>query len=654
MARCFPTPSDWEDLRVDLTDGERGLAKRLIEALSEKWRLYLQPHVGGTRPDLVLVHPQAGIQLIEVKDYDLGAYDLSSTSWQVRTSEGLQTTRSPFDQVDEARRALFRILLPFAEEARLENHSLFGFVRAGVYFTNASEKQLKWVGQFAGRTLGSGDAQHYGWASEARLQDANISSLIPLLRYEDGGSPHVEAIETRAEEIGLERPWTEVLHGWLHPTPDEVSQNEPLKLTPAQEQAAWNQAKRLLITGPAGSGKTLVLARRAAHALIRGRDVLLLGFNITLWHHVRDFVTRAVRTALLEGYAYTKSERRAMGKDELQRRARDEFGWRYKRAMRRLTITHYHDLAYRMWAEIGGDGSEVEPEDIAERLVGKQRSLRRRARDAESPLPQADVLLVDEGQDWGPKWLKSVRPLLKENASITVAADPEQRIYGHAVENPDNLFRDAPNRAQLEGTARVPAALLSALNAVSERWLGTAEAAPTLEKAPQLAMDFSDRPNPKATWTTAGQARLFKTVVAAVQKRVLGGVNPSQIAVLVPTHECGLALEPRFAEAGIETCSLCTPDPDHDRSGKHAFWRLDSRLKLSTVHSFKGWEADVVVVLLPTLPPDQRTRELLHVALTRSRAVVDVVVPSGSAELSAWTHRDGQTLRAEIPGPDPA
>lgn len=653
MARCFPAPADWEDLRVDLTTGERGLAEHLIEALSEKWRLYLQPHVGGTRPDLVLVHPQAGIQLIEVKDYDLGAYDLSGTSWQVRTSEGLQTTRSPFDQVDEARRALFRILLPFAEEARLENHSLFGFVRAGVYFTDASEEQLKKVGQFAGRTLGSGDAQHYGWANKARLQNADISSLIPLLRYEDGGSPHVEAIETRAEEIGLERPWTEVLHGWLHPTPDEVSQNEPLKLTPAQEQAAWNQAKRLLITGLAGSGKTLVLARRAAHALIRGRDVLLLGFNITLWHYVRDFVTRAVRTALLEGYAYTKSERRAMGKDELQRRARDELGWRYKRAMRQLTITHYHDLAYRMWAEIGGDGSEVEPEDIAERLACKEQALRRRAHDEKSPLPQADALLVDEGQDWGPKWLKSVRPLLNEDASITVAADPEQCIYEHAVENPATLFRDAPNRAQLEGTARVPAALIPALNAVSERWLGYAGEAPTLEKAPQLAMDFSDRPNPKATWTTAGKSRLSQTVVAAVQKRVLGGVNPSQIAVLVPTHKDGLALEPGFAKAGIETCSLCTPDPDHDRSGKHAFWRLDSRLKLSTVHSFKGWEADVIVVLLPALPPDQRTRELLHVALTRSRAVVDVVAPSGGADLSAWAHRDGQTLRADVPVPDP-
>jgi len=103
-----------------------------------------------------------------------------------------------------------------------------------------------------------------------------------------------------------------------------------------------------------GSGKTLVLARRAAHALIRGRDVLLLGYNITLWHYVRDFVARAVRTALLKDYAYTKDERRAMREDELKRRARAKLD-------RRCTAAR-----------------------------------------EESPFPQVDALLTDEGLDWCP------------------------------------------------------------------------------------------------------------------------------------------------------------------------------------------------------------------------------------------------------------
>jgi len=640
VAKCFPSPDDWADLRVDLTGGERGLTECLIEALSEDWRLYLQPHVGGTRPDLALVHPDAGIQLIEVKDYDLGAYDVSGDTWQVRTGDGLQATRSPFDQVDEARSALFKLLLPFAEEARQDDHHAYGFVRAGVYLTHASDSQLEDVEAFTENSLGS-DAKYYGLAGRESLHAGNLETLIPLLRKVDGGNEHVETIRERADEIGLSRPWHEILHGWLHPTPDEALQNEPLELTPSQQRAARHESERLFVTGPAGSGKTLVAARRAAESLLQGEDALMLGFNITLWHYVRDYVMRGVRTALLENEV-TESERTT----------------RFQAALRGLTITHYHNLAYRMWKEIGEDAEEVGPEQIAGRLVQKSETLRQVIQSGDSSLPKPDTLVVDEGQDWGPQWLGSLRPLLQEDATVTVAADPDQRIYDHAVEDPAELFAGAPDEAELNGTARVPEALLPALNVATKRWPG-GQASPTeLETAPQLALDFEERPNPKALWTTAeglghhrpSYGKLRRCLVAAVRSRTMEGVNPSQIAVLVPTHAEGLKLEGRFEDAGIDLCSLCVEDPDHNRSPKHAFWRLDPRLKLSTIHSFKGWEADVIVVLLPDLPPSQTARETLHVALTRTRAVVEVLAPPGGEDLPAWTHRTGADRLESIEG----
>jgi len=634
MARCFPAPDDWADLRVDLTDGERHLTKRLIGALSDDWCIYLQPHVGGTRPDLVLVHPRAGIQLIEVKDYDLGAYDLSGDTWQVRTGGGLEATRSPFDQVDEARDSLFRVLLPFAEEARATDPSVYGFVRAGVYFHNASPEELEAAKGFARRSLGS-DAQHYGLAGPGALPD-NLVGLVPILSHEAEGNPHVATIENRIDELGVETDWDEVLHGWLHPTPDEALQNEPLRLTTAQKQAARRDARRLLVTGPAGSGKTLVLARRAARRLLEGKETLLLGFNITLWHYVRDFVARGLRAEL------RNASRETAGREAENATVQA----RYTAAMRRLWITHYHSLTYRMWETIGGDRSDVHPEEIVDRLLQYRSAIAKRVEEDSAGLPAAEALLVDEGQDWGPKWLRALGPILQDGTSVTIAADPEQRIYEHAVEHPRALFGENPEAARLEGTARVPAALLPALNASADRWLGAAGG--DLEKARQVAMDFSERPAPKAIWMTTPRPVLRDGVVAAARQQVDKGVNPSQIAVLVPTHEEGLALEPRFEQVGIDVMSLCTPNPDEDRSDKHAFWRLDSRLKLSTVHSFKGWEADVVIVLLTQLPPEHE-RDLLHVALTRTRAVTCVVAPPGAEDLPAWTHRNGRKLVGELP-----
>jgi superfamily I DNA/RNA helicase len=602
--------------------------------------------VGGTRPDLVLVHPRAGVQVIEVKDYDLGAYDLSGTSWQVKSDGQRYTTGNPFAQVDAARNALFQILFPFAGEAKADNRSLFGFTRAGVFLTRASSSQLETARAFAKRTLGRAH-RHYGLASRSTLQE-DLEALIPLLRHEETGSSHVRAIEKRAEAIGLEKPWTHVLHDWLHPTPDEAAQNAPLELTGPQRRAAWNTARRLLITGPAGSGKTLVLARRAAHALIRDRDVLLLGFNITLWHYIRDFVARAVRTALVGGHAYTSSERREMGTQEFRRRVRAELRPRYRRAMRRLTITHYHRLAYDLWRTLGHEADAVTPRTVASALVRDRAAIQRLVDQPESGVRATDVLLLDEGQDGGPEWLDSLQPLLRPDATLTVAADPAQRIYDHAVSDPRDLFADVPNTVHLEGTARVPTAILPAVNAASERWLD-AETVPPLDRAEQLSIDFDDRPSPKATWTTAQDTSLLPTLVAAVRRRVMDGLNPSQIAVLVPTHKVGRAVETLLEQTGLPVCSVCVDQPDVDRSRKHAFWRLDPRLKLSTVHSFKGWEADAVVVLLPQLPPREEDRETLHVAVTRTRGIIDVIAPPGGETLSGWQHRRGLSLRLAFP-----
>jgi superfamily I DNA/RNA helicase len=333
---------------------------------------------------------------------------------------------------------------------------------------------------------------------------------------------------------------------------------------------------------------------------------------------------------------------------------------RFQTALRGLTITHYHDLAHRMWAALDEDTDEVELTEIPARLIENANVLRALIKADDSWLPKVDTLLVDEGQDWGPKWLKSLQPLLRDGASITVAADPAQRIYDHAVLDPATLFSESPATTELNGTARMPAALLPAHNVAVDRWLSGRSSTTELKKAPQLAMDFADRPNPKAVWTTvhgpdqhrASHGKLRRCLVAAVRNRTLQGVNPSQIAVLVPTHDDGLRLEDQFETADISLCSLCVEDPDHDRGPKHAFWRLDPRLKLSTVHSFKGWEADVVLVLLPQLPPSQTACETLHVALSRTRAVIEVVAPSGGEDLPAWTHRTGATLLESIPQPD--
>jgi len=54
---------------------------------------------------------------------------------------------------------------------------------------------------------------------------------------------------------------------------------------------------------------------------------------------------------------------------------------------------------------------------------------------------------------------------------------------------------------------------------------------------------------------------------------------------------------------------------------KKAFWVGDSRLKMSTIHSFKGWEVPNVIVVIPLfIPGDEELYDrIVYTAITRSK-----------------------------------
>ena len=68
-----PPLEEIEKLRTPLTNGERGFLALLLERLPAEWEIYVQPHLNGLRPDFVLLHPQVGIAVYEIKDWDLAA-----------------------------------------------------------------------------------------------------------------------------------------------------------------------------------------------------------------------------------------------------------------------------------------------------------------------------------------------------------------------------------------------------------------------------------------------------------------------------------------------------------------------------------------------------------------------------------------------------
>ena len=62
-------------LPTPLTPGEKQVLEFFTRHLPEAWEIYIQPHLNGLRPDFVLLHPENGIAVYEVKDWNLSAMD---------------------------------------------------------------------------------------------------------------------------------------------------------------------------------------------------------------------------------------------------------------------------------------------------------------------------------------------------------------------------------------------------------------------------------------------------------------------------------------------------------------------------------------------------------------------------------------------------
>ncbi|MGH8545587.1 MAG: NERD domain-containing protein, partial [Gammaproteobacteria bacterium] len=58
-------------LRTPLTAGELEVIEFFDRNLPEGWEIYVQPHMNGLRPDVVLLHPARGVAVYEIKDWNL-------------------------------------------------------------------------------------------------------------------------------------------------------------------------------------------------------------------------------------------------------------------------------------------------------------------------------------------------------------------------------------------------------------------------------------------------------------------------------------------------------------------------------------------------------------------------------------------------------
>lgn len=318
---------------------------------------------------------------------------------------------------------------------------------------------------------------------------------------------------------------------------------------------------RAIIEGVAGSGKTMLAMQRARSFASKYSAVLLTCFNAELATWMRE--------QLMEDLVENGGK---------------------------ITVWNFHRLAAELCKTAGIDFrvSAEDParwwDEIAPDLLAQA------ALDLYEGQPPYAAIVVDEAQDFSPSWWDALDYLWDNKSPIWAFLDKAQSLRREPIEPPiKGAFHFALD-VNCRNTRRIVACANAAANVVSE----ASELAP-LGRPPKMIVPS----NPAAI------SGLIQAEVRTLLKD--HRLEPRQIAIIGPASK---AKGPLSNVMNIDGTPLVEDA---------ASWREGKGLLCSTARSFKGLEADVVILSDFSGIGHLFAVSDLYVAITRARSFLIVV-----------------------------
>ena len=594
--RLYPTWQQLEEQNNPLTGGEMSLLKYLDNHLPKDnqwkkgdklenykgWLIFGQPFLNGTRPDIIIFNPQVGLVIYEVKDWNLDIYEWKQGEGLfVYDGKGTYPVKSPIDQVEHYKEKLIGQLVPSIGEAIDQNNKNFGLIKTGVYFHKAKTEVCQ-------SKLGTKikDFKYFPFFGFDCLTESRLKEIVP-------------DVEITSSNY-WNRKWNIDILFWLNPPFHNIEQGTILKLKGNQIKVAEPKVGHYRIRGVAGSGKTQALAYRAGKLASQDFNVLVISFNITLWHYVKDMIARSPFNFSWSKFTFTHFH--GFCKDRL-----NEFERKWPKSPQRKDYRNQedYDSALEFFFKV------TVPNAVVGAISGKQ-------------YQKYDAILIDEGQDYHLDWYFLLNKyFLNSHDEVLIVCDKRQNIFDRELDwldkrvTKEGLDKFKEPYIDLTVTFRLPKRVAVMSNEFSvefdlnqELKVGRLEDNPVLLHSQHII------------WLNMDESEWQYYIYNAFLRLKKEGYSASDMVILLPSHKLGKVAVDLFREKQIEVNHVFEEDTEaRYHPHKKAFWMGDGRLKMSTIHSFKGWELLNIVLFIPAKAPETNKRldALVYTALTRTR-----------------------------------
>lgn len=569
MARIYPSLQDLEKHpgKFKFISEEQKILYFLDQTLDDSFEIYYRPFFNGMRPIFVLLKSGAGMLII---DY----YASLDTRFEL-------TPKNKFDH--QKFELLDMILAP--EDRRSHQRELLTTIH-GAAIMDASQAEI----------------------NKKFKKDKYYTILSLESFFEEGLFNYFLTKKHLANEsIFYNETYFKEIRRHLKPSLHKLEEGKVLNLNAKQKKLITSEAGDQRIKGIAGTGKTSALAYRAVNANKRtGSEVLILSFNITIRHYVRQKLEN-----VQEDYVRTD-----------------------------FHISHYHDFFKNQSIQFENRIPELgDWEDINYFEASKL------------ALHQYATILIDEAQDYRREWIQILKKyFLKEGGEFVIYFDSNQNIYNRRAVATFPI-KGRPN--ELSTTYRLSDKIAKLTRKFYYEFFDTDEIF-EFEREENLLdfEEFREGLTYKYFASTEQLSDIYDYIKAKIAE---SNSSPDDIAIISTSITTVRELEFFFRTVKHEKTTRMFESREEQEALKgqyrensekfklavkdlrrayklHKFNLQTGSMKFSSLHSFKGWEIHTVFFIISEedraiddLHETALNEQLIYTGITRARNNLNII-----------------------------
>ena len=537
------------------------LANHFDRVLPENWDIFIQPYFNGLQPDLVLIHSDLGIYIIECKP------EISVALSRLKLiQEGVKQLYCPRAFLDQ-------------KKTRIKPGIFYGLA-------DISREHEEIISD-----IGDGDS---------RIDNFSVISN----KFSKQDFKEIFSLDSN-NSFAFNPHYAEDLRAWLRCSDYKISASTPLPQLDSRQTELVNRStpKFLKICGSAGSGKTMILAAKAAKFISEGKSILILTYNITLVNYIRNLIHQNLE----EHFS-----------DQAQKSFRYSISW-----FHRFAKTNLVNLGWEQ------DYSELftRPYSVTDVLDNKLPALLKKLSDDEG-VPEYlkfDAILIDEGQDFLPNWWESVRPFLINNGNACFVYDFRQDVYNRVGEwRKKNFslsgFIGRPNELKL--AYRMPNAYIPKIKGFINMFMldqnnDGGEFEDLVYNLPEPAKQIDILEQCNTSWIQVeNESDADKKCIEAIldhSKLEVDDFAYSSLLFLTTSKKAGIRICKELSNKDISVTDTFDNDADSERGKKTSFNLHNDPIKATHVFSGKGLESSQIVLQVT----DNAKKSDVYTGLTR-------------------------------------